>query len=48
MPPPESAPANTNLAYLPNKVGADGLTSTERQLLSPSEQLYYQKQRGVV
>ena len=48
MPPPGSAPANTNLASLPGQVGADGLTSTERALLPPDEQQYYREQRGVV
>ena len=47
MPPPGSAPANTNLASLPNQVGADGLTRNERALLSRDEQQYYREQRGI-
>ena len=47
MPLPGSAPANTNLASLPNQVGADGLTRNERHLLSRDEQQYYREQRGI-
>ena len=47
MPPPGSAPANTNLASLSGQVGADGLTRNERALLSRDEQQYYREQRGV-
>ena len=47
MPPPGSAPANTNLASLPGQVGADGLTRNERALLSRDEQQYYREQRGI-
>ena len=47
MPPPGSAPANTNLASLPGQVGADGLTRNERHLLSQDEQQYYREKRGI-
>ena len=47
MPPPGSAPANTNLASLSGQVGADGLTRNERHLLSRDEQQYYREQRGI-
>jgi hypothetical protein len=47
MPPPGSAQGNTNLASLPNQVGADGLTRNERALLSQDEQQYYRNQRGI-
>jgi len=47
MPPPGSAQGNTNLASLPNQVGADGLTSTERALLSPDYKAIRQQQRGI-
>ena len=47
MPPPGSASANTNLASLPNQVGADGLTINERHLLSLDEQAIRRQQRGI-
>ena len=47
MPPPGSAPANTNLAYLSGQVGADGLKPSERAFLPPDEQQYYRNQRGI-
>jgi len=47
MPPPGSAPANTNLASLSGQVGADGLTRSERAFLPPDEQQYYKEQRGI-
>ena len=47
MPPPGSAPANTNLASLSGQIGPDGLTRNERHLLSRDEQQYYREQRGV-
>ena len=47
MPPPRSAPANTNLASLPGQVGADGLKPSERAFLPPDEQQYYRNQRGI-
>jgi hypothetical protein len=42
-----SGGANTNLASLPNQVGADGLTPTERALLSPDYKVIRQQQRGI-
>jgi len=47
MPPPGSAPANTNLASLSGQVGTDGLTPTERALLSPDYKAIRQQQRGI-
>ena len=47
MPPPGSAPANTNLASLSGQIGPDGLTRNERALLSRDEQQYYREQRGI-
>ena len=46
---PESNINQANLMYNNQQISpVTGLTRTETALLSPSEQLYYQKQRGVV